>query len=171
MIIDPACAAVFEAEPEERRIMKRPPRAPSARLLHRRLLLASLAQGAVAFTAVGALYAALLAYDRPQDEIRSLVLIALVAANVMLIFTHRTLHFSLRDLTDARNPRLFGGGALVAAVLTGVLRNPGARDVFGLALAPAHEFMLVAAGAIALGAVLVGVRRLFPAVGTSSAPS
>ena len=45
LIINSACAIVFEAEPEERGIMDRPPRRPDAPLFDLRTLLVALAQG------------------------------------------------------------------------------------------------------------------------------
>ncbi|MEQ1516044.1 MAG: HAD-IC family P-type ATPase, partial [Usitatibacteraceae bacterium] len=47
MIIDPACSVVFEAEPEEDDVMRRPPRDPSAPLLMRSQILWSITQGVV----------------------------------------------------------------------------------------------------------------------------
>src|SRR6185503_4741331 len=46
LVIDPACSVVFEAEPEEADVMRRPPRSPQARLFSRRLLVLSLLLGA-----------------------------------------------------------------------------------------------------------------------------
>src|SRR6185503_5345675 len=41
LVIDPACSVVFEAEPEEHDVMRRPPRAIAARLFGKRLVAVS----------------------------------------------------------------------------------------------------------------------------------
>ena len=45
LIIDPACSTIFEAEPEEADVMKRPPRNPKESLFGRRMVIMSLLQG------------------------------------------------------------------------------------------------------------------------------
>ena len=54
MVIDPACSIVFEAEPDETDLMRRPPRSPASRILSGRLIGWSLVQGVLAFAAVAA---------------------------------------------------------------------------------------------------------------------
>ena len=52
MVIDPACSIVFEAEPEESDLMRRPPRSPESRILPARLAGWSVIQGVLALAAV-----------------------------------------------------------------------------------------------------------------------
>ena len=54
MVIDPACSIVFEAEPDEADLMRRPPRSPQSRILPARLAGWSVIQGTLAFAAVAA---------------------------------------------------------------------------------------------------------------------
>ncbi|MEQ1865526.1 MAG: HAD-IC family P-type ATPase, partial [Micropepsaceae bacterium] len=86
MIIDPACSVLFEAEPAERDVMKRPPRAPSERLLNRPLAISSLALGALALLAVGVVFAVAANRDGSDADLRTLVFVALVTTTIGLIF-------------------------------------------------------------------------------------
>ena len=56
LIIDPACSIAFEMEPEERDVMRRPPRDPRRKLFTPRMMVRSLLQG------LGALGAALIVF-------------------------------------------------------------------------------------------------------------
>ena len=56
MVIDPVCSLVFEAETEEDDVMRRPPRPPAEPLFSRGLIGWSLAQGALAFGLVAAIF-------------------------------------------------------------------------------------------------------------------
>ena len=67
IIIDPACSIAFEAEPEERGIMERPPRTRGSPLFNLRTLLLSLLQGMTVFLAVAAVYA--IALQRGQGAL------------------------------------------------------------------------------------------------------
>src|SRR5262249_20580987 len=67
LIIDPACSVVFEAEPEEADVMRRPPRDPHASLFGRRTLGLSLLQGASVLAIVVAVFA--VALYRGQGEL------------------------------------------------------------------------------------------------------
>ena len=58
LVIDPACSVVFEAEPEQRDIMRRPPRALDERLFGRRVLIPSMALGTTLTTVLVATFAA-----------------------------------------------------------------------------------------------------------------
>ena len=68
LIIDPACSVVLEAEPEERDVMRRPPRDPHSHLLSRSLVSWSLLQGLIALGAVTALLVAALERGMVPDE-------------------------------------------------------------------------------------------------------
>jgi len=88
LIIDPACSLVFEAEPEERGIMNRPPRSLKKPLFDQKAVMISALQGVAVLAAsfgvlVGALYA-----GRSEAEIRTLTFATIVFANLMLITTN-----------------------------------------------------------------------------------
>jgi Ca2+-transporting ATPase len=88
LVIDPVCSLAFEAEPEERDVMRRPPRDPKGALFPRRLLLWSAIQGVVAVIVLLAL-ATWVQGSRPEDA-RSTVFAALVACVLALVVINRT---------------------------------------------------------------------------------
>ena len=90
LVIDPACSIVFEAQPEEAGVMKRPPRDPRAKLFGRTLFGVSGAQGLVVLVVVLAVYVIARALGQAEAEARALTFATLLFANVALIFTNRS---------------------------------------------------------------------------------
>jgi Ca2+-transporting ATPase len=122
MVIDPACSIVFEAEPDESDLMRRPPRNPESRILPARLAGWSVIQGVLAFAAVGAVFAGGLARQMPETELRALVFVSLVLVNASLILVNRSFSASLLVALTRPNASLWvllsGVGALLAVALT-----------------------------------------------------
>ena len=90
MVIDPACSLAFEAEAEERDIMRRPPRDPTASLFSARLVIWSLLQGAMTFALVAAISMGAQKHGMPADEVRALTFFSLVFSIISLIFVNRS---------------------------------------------------------------------------------
>jgi Ca2+-transporting ATPase len=90
LVIDPACSIVFEAEPEEADVMRRPPRDPREPLFDRRSLVLSLLQGAVVTASVLAVFAIALHMHENELEARALSFTTFLVANLGLIFTSRS---------------------------------------------------------------------------------
>jgi len=104
LVIDPACSVVFEAQPEESDVMRRPPRDPRASLFGRRVVGVSLLQGASVLAVVLAVYVTSLRLGQSDAETRALTFATFLISNVALIFTNRSwsrviLASSLRDGT------------------------------------------------------------------------
>lgn len=90
LVIDPSCSVVFEAEPEDADVMRRPPRNPTTPLFGSRLLGLGLLQGASAVLIVLAIYlSALWGWLNKSDSI-ALSFTTLVVANLGLIFANRS---------------------------------------------------------------------------------
>ena len=117
LIIDPACSIVFEREPPAADAMRRPPRARGERMVDLRLLLASLAQGAVMFAAVAAVLAWAGHAGLPAAQRGALAFTALVAGNIGLIVLYRG-DGSLRRTLAMRNRAFWivAAGALALLV-------------------------------------------------------
>ena len=130
MIIDPACSIFFEAEPEERNIMQRPPRQANEPLFGGKLMACSLVQGLIAFAVAAVIYAWALSKNMDENTIRALVFVAMVAGNIALVFSNRSLNASWRDAWVQDNPVLWwivlGGVAGLALVLS----IPVLRELF-----------------------------------------
>jgi len=90
LIIDPACSLVFEAEPEERDLMKRPPRLAEDRILNRRTITFALVQGFVVLAVVLAVYLYAIFAGLGEAGTRTLAFTTIVIANLALILTNRS---------------------------------------------------------------------------------
>jgi Ca2+-transporting ATPase len=147
LVINSACAIVFEAEPEERGIMDRPPRRPDAPLFSRGTLLIALLQGVTVLTAVALVYAIALHRGQSADESRALAFTTLVIGNLSLILTNRSWSRTLVTSLFSPNPALWWvlGGTI--SLLALILSLPGLRALFGFAALRGDDLLLsLAAG-------------------------
>ncbi|HWS48980.1 MAG TPA: cation-translocating P-type ATPase [Candidatus Methanoperedens sp.] len=85
MIIDPACATVFESEKEDSEIMNRPPRRLNEPLFNWRLVLINLLQGVGVLLVTFALYFWAINTGRGEMEARSFAFTAMVLGNILMI--------------------------------------------------------------------------------------
>jgi Ca2+-transporting ATPase len=90
LIIDPACSVVFEAEPEERGIMDRPPRRLDEPLFDRRTVILALLQGLWVLLIVLAVFAVSLHRGQGEADARTLTFVTLIFGNLGLILTNRS---------------------------------------------------------------------------------
>ena len=86
LVIDPVCSLVFEAEPEDKDAMKKPPRAANESLFGHREVFLALLQGAIILAGVLGLYISTLYADMQESEARALAFVALIVANLVLAF-------------------------------------------------------------------------------------
>lgn len=134
LIIDPASSIVFEAEPEEKDIMRRPPRDPAAPLFTPRAAGFALIEGASIFAMVLLVFRLSLALGSPVDEARALTFTTLVVGNLALVLVNRSQTRTILAMLRQRNLALWGivGGTL--ALLALALYVPFLRALFGFAL-------------------------------------
>ncbi|MGZ5911224.1 MAG: cation transporting ATPase C-terminal domain-containing protein, partial [Reyranella sp.] len=130
MVIDPACSIVFEAEPDEKDLMSRPPRSPDSRILSARMAAWSVAQGTLALAAVAAVLAGGIAREMPETELRALVFVSLVLVNASLILVNRSFSASLLVALTRPNASLWVLLSGVVALLAVALTWPPAMDLF-----------------------------------------
>jgi Ca2+-transporting ATPase len=131
MVIDPACSIVFEAEPDEADLMTRPPRSTDSQIVTPRMAAWSLLQGLLSLAALVGVFAAGLARDMPENELRALVFVSLVLINASLILVNRSFSGSLLTALVRRNVSLWVLLGGVAAVLCIALNWPPAMELFG----------------------------------------
>jgi Ca2+-transporting ATPase len=152
LIIDPACSVILEAEREEADVMDRPPRRSDSSLLSLPLILWSLLQGAGAMLLVGGALAWSVLVGMPDTWTRSTVFLALVGANLALIFVNRSFSSSLREAFGRPNAILWWGVGIVVAVLGLVFAVPPARAFLGLgAVSPRVVSWAIASALLLLG--------------------
>lgn len=130
LIIDPACSTVFEAEPEEKNIMERPPRNLKERLFGRQSLILSLLQGTSVLAVVIIVFLLALYIGKGETEARTLTFATLVIANLALILANLSWSKSIIKTFDFENKALWLvlGGALFSLIL--VLYVPAFRALF-----------------------------------------
>jgi P-type Ca2+ transporter type 2C len=130
MVIDPACSIVFEAEPDEKDLMSRPPRSPESRILSARMAAWSVVQGTLALAAVVAVCAGGIAREMPETELRALVFVSLVLVNASLILANRSFSSSLVVALLRPNASLWILLSGVAGLLAIALTWPPAMALF-----------------------------------------
>jgi Ca2+-transporting ATPase len=159
MIIDPVCSLVFEAEGEEKDVMRRPPRDPEQPLFSGALIGWGLLQGLLAFALVGGVYAIGKHGAMPEDELRALAFFALVLSIVGLILVNRSFSASLWAALRRPSPVLLIVLAVVTIALSLSLLWPTARELFKFG--PLHpDDLALTLGAAA--AVLLALEAIKP---------
>jgi Ca2+-transporting ATPase len=144
LIIDPACSTVFEADPEEKNIMRRSPRSLKERLFGRKNFFSSFVQG------LGVLIAVILVFlwfyndGNTEDKARTLSFATLVIANIMLIVVNLSGSRSIIKTFNSKNKALWLviGGALLSLVI--ILSVPLLQDVFHFTTVSLTDFLFAA---------------------------
>ena len=154
LIIDPACAVVFEAEALEPAAMRAPPRRADQRLFDRAVLARGLGQGLGLLLILAATYAGarLIVPEGPQRDgiARALTFSVMVLANLGLIHANRAWDGVSGWRAHAASNRQFGliaGATLLVLAL--VLELPVLARLFSFATPP-PALLLAAAGLAAL---------------------
>ena len=151
LIIAPACSIIYEAEPAEPDIMRRPPRGPDERLFSLRSLWYGLLQGFSVLAIVIAVCAVSRRSGHDEDSVRALTFITLVVANLCLILTNRS--WSRTILASMRIPNaavkwVVGGGVVF---LTLILSVPFLQRLFHFGNLHAMDVVLcVSVGVISI---------------------
>ncbi len=149
LIIDPACSVVFEGEPAEADVMRRPPRRPTEPLLTRRTLGLSLLQGLSVLAMVLGVYG--IAWQRGQGEadVRTLAFTTLIIGNLALIFANRSWSRTIPQTLRIPNRSLWWVVGLAVVTLAGVLYMPSLRELFHFSLLHPDDLLVcLAAGVI-----------------------
>jgi Ca2+-transporting ATPase len=157
MVIDPVCSLVFEAETEERDVMRRPPRPPAEPLFSWPLIGWSMLQGGLTFALVAAIYLLALQRGMPEDEVRALTYFSLVVAIVSLILLNRSFSTSLITAFLRPNRMLAWILLAVTVILALSLLWPAASALFRFG--PLHWDDLTLA--LAAGCAMLIILELF----------
>jgi Ca2+-transporting ATPase len=151
LIIDPACSVVFEMEPEERGIMRRPPRNPKVPMFGRKRMFLSILQGLSVLSILLIVFLVSRLRGESVAESRALTFMALVMANMGLILTNRSWSRTIIESFSSFNSSVYWMIGGVAVFLSAVLLSPFLRDLFSFA--PVSLFDVL----VALLAGLVGI--------------
>jgi P-type Ca2+ transporter type 2C len=158
LIIDPACSTVFEAETEEKNIMKRPPRNLKERLFGRKTFVFSFIQGLSVLIAV--IFIFLWFYNGTlanTDQARTLSFATLVIANIMLIVVNLSGSRSLITTVNSKNKAFWL--VVVSAMLSlfMILLIPQLQNLFHFSQVPLSDFFI----AVIVGVICVSWFKLF----------
>jgi Ca2+-transporting ATPase len=154
LVIDPASSIAFEAEPEERDLMRRPPRDPRAPLISAKTLVLAAIRGSLVLAASLAVYAGGILLDRPVGAARGAAFATLIVANLGLILAYRSIATTVLQSLARPNRALWSIVGLAGATLVLVLAVPGLRDLFRFSgLRPVDSALGIAAGAAAIAAL------------------
>lgn len=158
MIIDPACSIVFEAEREEKDIMRRPPRKPDLPIISRQAVLWATVQGAAALALLATMLVTGWQFGMHENDLRALVFTALVLMNVGLLVVNRSFRSSIAEAVLRPNPALWGLVIPLTVVLGVALYWAPARALFQFG--PLHvDDLAVCIAAIAGVVVLLEVGK------------
>ncbi len=130
LIIDPACSIIFEAEPEEKNVMTRPPKDIKEPFFGAKKIFLSCMQG------VGILIIGLLVYfigyklGYSEKAVRTFTFISLIASNIAVILSNRSWSNSIFKImvTPNKAVRWVVGGAILFLIL--ILNVPFLIDLF-----------------------------------------
>ncbi|MBI5101131.1 MAG: cation-translocating P-type ATPase [Nitrospirae bacterium] len=151
LIIDPACSIIFEAEAEERDIMRRGPRDPGEPLFGIRSIGLSILQGISVLVIVVSVFVIAFFRGHGEADARTLTFTTLVIANLGLIFANRSWSRTILSTLRSPNPALWwiSGGTLLFLGL--ILYVPFLRELFHFSiLHPADLVICFSAGIISI---------------------
>jgi Ca2+-transporting ATPase len=166
LVIDPACSIVFEAEPEEPDVMRRPPRPPRTPVVEPwRALRAAVGGLALGLATLGVV--ALTRGERGDDAARALGFVTLVTGNLALILSNRSLDRSMFGelLVPSRTFAALAVGTLVLLAICELV--PFAQQLFRFAPITTTEAAVAALAAVVLVGVADATKRVGGRVRTS----
>jgi Ca2+-transporting ATPase len=156
LLIDPACSMVFESEPEDADVMRRPPRSREQTPFAPARLAGAMAQGAGLAILLLAGCAALLMQGESALQARAMVYAGLLVGLFLLVLASRG---GLSPGATGRNPRMKWMLAGVSVTLIVVFAVPPLRTLMGLAM-PGQPAMIALVAVIAATAAWLSVLRL-----------
>jgi Ca2+-transporting ATPase len=147
LIIDPACSIVFEAEHEEKNVMKRKPRVVGEKVFGMGPLLLSVIQGLVALGVILAVFVLSGKLNATGDEARAMAFATLVVSNLCLILTNLSLSRNIFEILRDPNPAMWWVISGAFSVLIAVFYVPVLRELFSFGTLHLNDILLcVAAG-------------------------
>jgi Ca2+-transporting ATPase len=148
LIIDPACSTVFEADPPEKNIMKRPPRDLKVPLLNKNVIMLSIMQGLSILTVVFAVFMYYLYLGRSEDMARTLSFTTLVFANLMLIMTNLSWTQNIIRIIKQKNNALWIVEGSILAGFFAVLYLPFLRNLFHFSMLYPWDLLICFTGGV-----------------------
>ncbi|MCX6769408.1 MAG: cation-translocating P-type ATPase [Candidatus Micrarchaeota archaeon] len=149
LIIDPVCSVVFEAEKEEKNIMKRKPRRKDERLFDSATLALSAFRGIVLLAVVAGIYHFALVSGTEENGARAMAFTSLVLGNLALILSSRSQAGTVVETLGSENKALWVVFGATLFFLALVLYSPFLQELFKLAPLSLGQLALCAMAAVA----------------------
>lgn len=151
LIIDPACSIVFEAEPEEKDVMKRKPRNKNDAVFGVKPVLISLLQGFVVLGIVITVFLLSGKLKASENEARTMAFATVVISNLCLILTNLSWTRSVFEIIRDPNPAMWWVISGAVVLISAVLYVPALRELFGFGALHFNDIL------ICLGAGFVSI--------------
>jgi Ca2+-transporting ATPase len=161
MIINPACAIVFEAEQAESEIMSRPPRKVDERLFGLKNVLFAVLQGLGLLTAVASVFFLGLHAGVQEGQARALAFTCLVIGSLALIVTNRSVLHNILTLVRIPNRAQWWVLGSTAVALAAVLQTPGLQKIFHFSPVSASDLISPVLFGLAVIAWFESMKRAF----------
>ena len=145
LVVHPVSALLFEGEPADPDVMRRPPRPPGASLLGKRSVRSSIATGAVLALAVLAIYAA--ALPKGADAARGFALAALIPGTLLIAWAERAGDRPWRRVPAPNTGRFWGIMGPIAVSLPLLLAWPPAAQILHAAFPSGGQWAIALAAA------------------------
>jgi len=149
LIIDPACSVAFEAEPEEKEVMNRPPRDPKAPLFGGRMVGISMMQGVSVLVIILVVFAYIVQQTKSVEEARAMTFSTMIFANVALIFTNRSWSHTIIGTIRNPNRALWAVSLLALGFLMLVLYVPPLAALFNVTALHIEDLLVCFAAGLA----------------------
>ncbi|MCD1295895.1 ATPase [Methanocella sp. CWC-04] len=148
LIIDPVCSIVFEAEPEEKDVMKRPPKKLNEPIFDKKMIFISILQGLVILAIVAAVYRGAPMLGESEEQARALAFTTLVIANLSLVFTNRSWSRTIPEMIRTPNKALLGVSIIALFFLALSLYVPFLSSIFQFGQLHLIDLVICAAASI-----------------------
>lgn len=156
LIIDPVCSVAFESEPEEKALMRRPPRKPDAEFFGKHAMVKGILNGMLVLISVLAVYFWSIGEGHTEGESRAIAFTSLILSNVGFILSSLSRTRNVIQVLGERNPAVkiilgFAVGLLILIMIV-----PSIRSLFGFDVPDWHHFLPSIAGSF----MVVGILEL-----------
>jgi len=147
LIIDPVCSIAFEAEPEEKDIMKKKPRKLNEPLFDKKTLFIGIVQGIFVLVVVLVVFGFALMNNEMDVNARALAFTILIISNLLIVFSMRSNSQTILETLSSPNKALYLVAGVAIVLLLIVLYVPFFQELFHFSfLHPIDLFYCILAG-------------------------
>jgi P-type Ca2+ transporter type 2C len=148
LIIDPVCSVVFEAESEEKDIMKRRPRRSGEPLFDKKTILLAAFQGLSILIIVAGGFGLALSRGHSDADARALAFTTLIFANIGLIFSMRSQTRTVIETLRQKNTALWYVIIIALSLLALVLYVPFLQILFSFSSLDPRDLLICLTGGV-----------------------